>query len=97
MISATKARDNFLALMKVSAAQSNTFEIYHFNKIFLVTIEPTNRTHIHTYKRKGKGKVNVHLNECKVCHSLLVSGICINKRCTTNQVNEIEGSSHNIG
>lgn len=66
-----------------------SFEVHHRRKVYLINVEATGRKVTTPYKSKGRSnRIPIGLVEsapCPECKSLLVSGLCMNKKCPSNQ------------
>jgi hypothetical protein len=92
MISARHLRDYLNEMLRLAWTSGISFKLHYKDRVFLLTIEPTGETYKRRPpKRKKKGKVYVYLNECEECRGILVSGMCIEKSCPSNNQ-----ESHNI-
>lgn len=90
MISATYLRNNLQHLMVLAKRDGIDIEVGYINKAYMLTIKPIDKPYIpkRPFRKKPKEKKKIPLNifDCPNCHSIVVSGVCINKKCPGPEV-----------
>lgn len=92
MLSARALHKHFHYLIRlvVAAGESNGIRIqfYHKSEVYGLTLYKTGERVKPDYRRRRskprKGAVQVDTDVCLMCQSMVVTGICINKKCDTN-------------
>lgn len=92
MITANKFRYNIFPICRVAEVTDVGFEVIYKGQVFDVTFTKTNKKAIRTdpnriYKKKsGLDKIDIKLDTCTLCGTLMVSGLCLDKTCTNSRL-----------
>ncbi len=88
MISLSKFRNNLFHTFITMRDTGLVVDVYHRRKVYKLHIEPTDLRVTTPYKARKKQFIPDALitsEPCKQCNSLLVSAICMNTQCPSNQ------------
>lgn len=91
MISASQVKRKLYSIFELAVTDSFSFKAYHKQRVFIITITPTNEKFKHQrwHERKRpqkKTNVPIELDICNQCQSVRVSGTCINKTCSRSTI-----------
>lgn len=88
MLSIRQLRLNLYPLFTIMRTTGHVFEIAYKGKVYDLHVVATNKKPKLTRPKRRLGTTVQQLptEPCKQCDSILVAGVCMNKKCPTNSL-----------
>ena len=88
MLSLTQFKRNIFPLFKIMKATGMIFEISYKGTVYDIHVQQTKKVSKTTRAKKARKEVvtlqALDVAPCKLCDSVLVAGICMNKNCASS-------------
>lgn len=88
MLSLTQFKKNIFPMFKLMTNTGMIFEIVYKGTVYDVHVQTTKKKpHTTRAKKARKDEVtlqSIDMNQCNLCDSIRVGGICMNKECPSN-------------